>query len=181
MIILFALAMGGSVGIYAMVPLYLVTERGLDKELGNTLLGLSQISGLFMAFFSGWITDRIGEKRAMAITLSIAGLATVLLGALSGGWLKVIIFFQPAFFFSFFPAGFSALSHIVQPNLRSIAASFGTPMAFVLGGGILPAVVGYMGQTTSFSMGIILAGFLIMAGPLLIIFLKLLEAMDEGC
>ena len=181
MVILFALAMGGSVGIYSMLPLYLVAEKGLDRELGNTLLGLSQISGLFMAFVSGWVTDRIGEKRTMAITLSIAGLATILLGALSGGWLKLILFVQPAFFFSFFPAGFSALSHIVQPNLRSIAASFGTPMAFVLGGGILPAVIGYMGQTYSFSMGIILTGFFILAGSVLVFFLNLLEKMDDGC
>ncbi len=181
MVILLALAMGGSVGIYSMLPLYLVTERGLDRELGNTLLGLSQISGLFMAFFSGWVTDRIGEKRAMAITLSVAGLATILLGSLSGGWLKLFLFLQPAFFFSFFPAGFSALSHIVQPNLRSIAASFGTPMAFVLGGGILPAVVGYAGQAASFSTGIVSAGILIMAGSVLVVFLELLEKMDEGC
>jgi NNP family nitrate/nitrite transporter-like MFS transporter len=181
MIFLFALAMGGGVGIYSMLPLYLVTERGLDRDLGNTLLGLSQISGLFMAFLSGWVTDRIGERRAMAITLVAAGLATILLGTLSGGWLKVVLFLQPAFFFSFFPAGFSALSRIVQPNLRSIAASLGIPMAFVIGGGILPAVVGYMGQTNSFSTGITLAGILIAAGSALILFVNLLEEMDEGC
>ncbi|MFC1823380.1 MFS transporter [Thermodesulfobacteriota bacterium] len=181
MIVLFALAMGGSVGIYAMLPLYLVTERGLDHELGNTLVGLSQISGLFMIFFAGWLTDRIGEKRAIAAALLASGIATIMLGMLSGGWLKLMVFLQPAMLACYFPAGFSALSRIVQPGLRSIAASFGPSISFVLGGGILPAAIGYMGQTYSFGLGITMAGGLIVLGSGLVVFLRLLENMEEGC
>ena len=34
MLMLFGLGVSSTVGIYAMLPLYLVSERGLDSELG---------------------------------------------------------------------------------------------------------------------------------------------------
>jgi NNP family nitrate/nitrite transporter-like MFS transporter len=181
MIILFAFGFGGQVGIYAMLPLYLVTEKGLNAEFANTLIGLSQISALFMTFFAGWLTDRIGEKRAISLFLFISGLVTILLGILSGSWLKVIVFLQPALIVCYFPAGFSALSRIVQPDLRSLAAGWTVPSAFLLGGGLFPAVLGYMGQTYTFGLGISLAGCIIAAGSVFAFFLNLLEKMDDGC
>ena len=54
-------------------------------------------------------------------------------------------------------------------------------MGFVLGGGIFPAALGYMGQNFSFSLGIILAGCIIILGAGLVSFLRLLEKMDDGC
>jgi NNP family nitrate/nitrite transporter-like MFS transporter len=181
MVILLALGMGAQVGIYAMLPLYLVTERGLDNETANTLLGMSQVSALFMTFFSGWVTDRIGEKRAISLFLAASGLATVLVGSLSGFWLKASVFVLPALAVCFFPPGFAALSRIVQPNMRSLAAALGPPSAFILGGGLLPAGLGYMGQAHSFGLGIVLAGCIIVLGSALALPLKLLDKMDDGC
>jgi NNP family nitrate/nitrite transporter-like MFS transporter len=181
MVVLFAFAMGGQVGVYTMLPLYLVTDHGMDRDSANTLVGLSQISGLFMTFVAGWISDRIGVKKAMAIFLIAAGIATVLLGSLSGTGLKVIIFLQPAVGVCFFPAAFSALSRIVQPTMRSLAAAFAPPTAFLLGGGLFPVALGYMGQTYSFGLGISLAGCIIIAGSVLVFFIRLLEKMEEGC
>lgn len=181
MVILFALGMGGQVGIYTMLPLYLVGERGMDGDSANTLLGISQVTGLVMTLLGGWITDRIGEKRAIALFLFAAGIATVFLGVLSGAWLKVIVFLQPALIVCFFPAGFAALSRIVQPNMRSLAAAWATPIAFVLGGGILPTMLGYMGQAHTFGLGIALAGVVILLGAVLVPFLILLEKLEEGC
>jgi len=181
MVILFALAMGGQVGVYTMLPLYLVTDHGMNPDSANTLVGLAQISGLFMTFVAGWVTDKIGEKKAMAIFLIAAGIATVLLGSLSGTGLKVIIFLQPAVGVCFFPAAFSALSRIVQPNMRSLAAAFAPPTAFLLGGGLFPMALGYMGQTYSFGLGISLAGCIIAIGSVLVIFIRLLEKMEDGC
>jgi MFS transporter, NNP family, nitrate/nitrite transporter len=181
MVVLFALGMGGQVGVYAMLPLYLVGERGMDGESANTLLGISQATGLVMTFVGGWVTDRIGEKRAIALFLFASGIATVFLGVLSGTWLKVIAFLQPALIVCYFPAGFAALSRIVQPNMRSLAAAWAAPTAFILGGGILPTLLGYMGQAHTFGLGIAMAGFAILLGPALVPFLTLLEKLEEGC
>jgi NNP family nitrate/nitrite transporter-like MFS transporter len=181
MVILFALAMGGQVGVYTMLPLYLVGERGMDGQSANTLVGVSQVTGLVMTFLAGWITDRIGEKRAIALFLFASGIATVFLGVLSGTWLKVIVFLQPALIVCYFPAGFAALSRIVQPSMRSLAAGWAAPTAFILGGGILPTLLGYIGQVHTFGLGIALAGVAIILGSALVPFLTLLEKLEEGC
>jgi NNP family nitrate/nitrite transporter-like MFS transporter len=181
MILLFAVGIGGQIGVYSMMPLYLVAEKGMNTETTNTLIGLSQISALFMTFFSGWVTDRIGEKKAIALFLVISGLMTVLLGITSGTLLKVTIFLQPAITVCYFPPGFAALSRIAQPPIRSLVAAWAAPLAFFLGGGLFPAALAYMGQTLSFSLGLTLAGIVISAGAILVIFLKLLDTVDDGC
>jgi NNP family nitrate/nitrite transporter-like MFS transporter len=181
LIVLFALGMGGQIGVYAMMPLYLVTERGMDAETANTLVGTAQISALFMTFFSGWVTDKIGEKKAIGIFLLLSGIVTALLGLFSGPWLKVMVFLQPALIACFFPPGFAALSRIVQPDYRSLATSWVTPTALVLGGGLLPTVLGYMGEIYSIGTGISIAGILIIAGFPLAFFLKLIDKMEDGC
>jgi NNP family nitrate/nitrite transporter-like MFS transporter len=181
MVILLALGMGGQVGIYAMLPLYLVTERGLAAETANTLLGLSQLSPLVMTFFAGWVTDRIGEKRAIFLFLLGSGIATILVGATSGPWLKLSVFLLPALIVCFFPPGFSALSRIVQPKMRSLVAAMGPPTAFILGGGLLPVALGYMGQAYTFGLGIVLAGCAIMMGSVLVFSLRVLDKIEEGC
>ena len=181
MIILFALGMGGQVGIYAMMPLYLIAERGLPETTANTLIGLSQVSALFMTFFAGWVADRIGEKKAIAVFLLLSGIVTVLLGLASGLWLKVVVFLQPALIVCYFPAGFAALARIVQPNLRSLATAWATPCAIVLGGGLFPLLLGYMGQMVTFASGIVLAGGIIIVGSGLPFLLDLIEKLDDGC
>jgi NNP family nitrate/nitrite transporter-like MFS transporter len=181
MVVLLALGMGGQVGIYAMLPLYLVTERGLDAGTANTLLGLSQLSPLVMTFFAGWVTDRIGEKKAISLFLLASGFAAILVGTTSGPWLKVSVFLLPALIVCFFPPGFSALSRIVQPKMRSLVAAMGPPAAFILGGGLLPAALGYMGQSYSFGLGIVLAGCAIMIGSVVVFSLRMLDKMEEGC
>jgi NNP family nitrate/nitrite transporter-like MFS transporter len=181
MIALLAFGISGHVGIYTMIPLYLISEQGMDAELANTLVGLSQVSTFFMSFFGGWVTDRLGEKRTILLFLLISGSVMVLFGVLSGIWLKVILFLEPAAAVCFFPAAFAALSRIVQPNIRSLATSWAMPVAFIIGGGIFPTALGYMGENFSFSLGISIMGIIIMLGSSLIVFLKLLDQLEEGC
>jgi NNP family nitrate/nitrite transporter-like MFS transporter len=181
MIFLFALGMGAQVGVYTMLPLYLTHERDMSAGAANTLLGLANIAPLATVFASGWITSRIGEKRAVGIFLFLTGIVTVLVGTLSGTWLKVCVVLMAALAVCFFPPAFAALSRIVQPNFRSLAAGFGPPTAFVLGGGLLPTALGYMGQAWSFSRGIIITGAVIAVGASAAFLLRLLTDLDEGC
>lgn len=182
MVLLFAMAMGGNAGIYAMLPLYLVNERGLDLNTANTLIGLSQISGLLMVFVAGLVTDRVGQKTMMTVTLLSAGIFTVLIGALKGGWLIAVIFLQPAVLNAFFPAAFGALSRIAPPNMRSVTNAIGPPLSFLIGGGILPMVIGYLGETKTFASGMILAGVFMLIGPCLMSLLKFGQYDNQpGC
>ncbi|MFW5855363.1 MAG: MFS transporter [Thermodesulfobacteriota bacterium] len=182
MVALFAMAMSGNAGIYAMLPLFLVNEHGMDLKYANTLIGLSQMTGLAMVFFAGWLADRLGERPTMAIALQSAGVTTVLLGLVRDEWLLVIIFIQPAVLNSFFPGAFAALSRIAPPHLRSVTNALGPPSAFLIGGGILPAVIGYLGETYTFASGIMLAGGFMLIGPILTFFLVLGRYDDQaGC
>jgi NNP family nitrate/nitrite transporter-like MFS transporter len=181
MMVLFAMALAGSVGIFTMLPLYLIVERGFDRAYANTLLGLAQISGLLAALVAGWFADRVGPKLAISILLAAGGIATILLGISTGAWLLVTIFIQPALAGSLFPAGFSAMSRIAQPNLRSVVASVVVPSAFFIGVGIFPTIMGYLGQAFSFGLGFALAGSLMLLGPLFAFFLKFIEQAEEGC
>lgn len=182
MVLLFAMAMGGNAGIFAMLPLFLVNEHGFELTQANTLIGFSQIAGLLMVFAAGWIADRFGQKATMAVVLLTAGLSTVLIGLLHGVWLMVIIFIQPVLVNAFFPGAFAALSRIAPPHLRSVINALGPPAAFLIGGGILPSVIGYMGETYTFGAGIILAGVFMLIGPILILFLQLGQYDDQsGC
>ena len=181
MILLFMMALGGSIGIFTVLPLYLITERGMDRTFANTMLGFAQISGFLAALAGGWFADRAGPKWAMAILLLAGGAANVFLGISSERWLLIALFVQPALTGSFFPGAFTALSRIVPANLRSVVASVAIPVAFLMGAGVFPAVYGYLGQTHSFGFGLILAGCFMLVGPLFAFRLRFVETDQEGC
>jgi NNP family nitrate/nitrite transporter-like MFS transporter len=181
MIFLFALGMGTQVGVYTMLPLYLTTERDMSPGGANTLLGLANIAPLVMVFISGWVTSRIGEKRTIGLSLALTGIVTVLVGTLSGVALKVCVVLMAGLAVCFFPPAFAALSRIVQPTYRSLANAAGPPTAFIFGGGLLPTVLGYLGQAASFSLGIIIVGAIVIVGSSASLLLRLLTDLEEGC
>lgn len=180
-IFLFIMALGGSVGIFTVLPLYLIAEQGMDKTFANMVLGFAQISGFLAAFGGGWFADKAGPKPAMAVLLVAGGAANILLGISTGRWLLIMLFIQPALVGSFFPAAFSALSRIVPPNLRSVAASVVIPVAFLTGVGLFPVLYGYLGQIRSFALGLVLAGSFMLLGPLFAFALTFVEHDQEGC
>ncbi len=181
MIFLFALGMGTQVGVYTMLPLYLHLEREMSVESANTLVGLANIAPLVTVFISGWVTSRLGEKRTMGTALFLMGVTTILVGLLSGVGMKICVVLMAALAVCYFPPAFAALSRIVQPNYRSLATAFAPPIGFVLGGGLLPLALGYMGQTWSFSSGIMLIGAVVAVGATAVLPLRLLTDLEEGC
>ncbi len=173
MIFLFSLGLGGTLGIYSMLPLYLTSERGMDLEHANLLVALSRVICVGMAFLSGWATDHLGPRQALAAVFSLNGLLTIALGASQGGWLVFFLFVQPMVAVCFFPAGFAALSRIGPASVRPVAISMTVPPAYLLGGGALPAGIAYLGEAWSFGWGIALTGGFMLLAPLLLIPLRL--------
>lgn len=173
LIFLFSLAITSTLGIYNMLPLYLVAEHGVNHEWANTLVGISRISTLGMAFLSGWATDRLGPKTIMLCVFFVTGILTFLLGIVSTYWVLIVVFLQPVLAVCFYPAGFSALSSISTPENRNVAISLTIPIAFVLGGGAVPAFIGILADLGYFSWGISLSGLLIVTGFFISFFLHL--------
>jgi len=172
MMVLFSLGLCATLGLYTMLPLFLVAQHGLERNWANTLVALSRISGLFMAFLAGWATDRLGPGLTMSGIFLVAGLATILLGTMTGSWLVAMVFFQPVVAGCFFPPGFAALSSIGPPNARNIAVSFTVPVAILVGGGAIPLGIGMMGDAGFFALGVSAAGGLILSGAILALFYK---------
>jgi len=172
MVVLFSLGISSTLGVYTMLPLYLVTEHGMERNWANTLIALSRIAGLVMTLAGGWATDRIGPKQILRIVFLLTGLLTIFIGLASSSWVAVAVFLQPVVAVCFFPAGIAALSMVSSTKERNIAVSLTVPIAFLVGGGAAPTLMGFMGDVGSFGPGIALVGGAILMGAIFSGFLK---------
>ncbi len=175
MVVFFGMGVGASLGVYTMVPLYLVAVEGLERRLANTLVGLSRIAALGVVFLAGWATDRLGPRRTLGAVFLAGGMATMLLGLLHGRWILLPLFLQPVLASSFFPAGLAAAAKIGPPQLRNIAVSFTVAAAHILAAGAIPAGIGFLGDQGLFSLGFILVGLLLIGCIALLKYLKFHE------
>jgi predicted MFS family arabinose efflux permease len=163
---LFCLGMGGSIGTYSMLTLFLVKVHGVARPLANSLLALSRIATLGTILLGGWGADRLGSRRMIGTALLGTGLTTALLGVSSGFWLYLCYFLQPMLAVCFFPAAYAALSAAVPTEHRPIAISLTLPAAFLIGAGAIPAAIGALADAGRFDLGFIGAGSLMAGGGL---------------
>jgi NNP family nitrate/nitrite transporter-like MFS transporter len=176
----FSLAIGASLGVYAILPLYLVAERGMEREWVNALVAFSRLLGLIASFGAGWAADRLGPRRALRGVFLATGTATVLLGFLPGAWLLVPVFLQPVAAVCFFPPGFAALARIGPASTRNVAVALTVPVAFLLGGGAVPAGIAWFGDHGSFAAGIALFGALCLGALALVRTLRFPDEASPG-
>jgi NNP family nitrate/nitrite transporter-like MFS transporter len=155
---LFAVVIGAEIGVYSMIPTYLVSSEGMELNRVNTLLSLSRVSSLVMVFVTGWLVDRFGAKALIMIVLSVSAVLTVLLGFSHEALLLAAVFAQPLVIICFFPAGLSALSDSFSSRLLSLAISFMIPFAYFFGAGLVPAGMGFLGERGLFSVGFYITG-----------------------
>ena len=167
MLVLFCAGIGSFLGIYTMLPLYLVTEQGMGREMANTLVAISRIPGLALVFLSGWATDRFGPKRTLVWIYALTGILTMGLGLAEGVWTSVFVFAQPMIAVCFPPAALVALSLIGTHETRNIAVSLTIPFAFLIGGGMLPILIGILGDAGAFGLGFVIVGALIILASIL--------------
>ncbi|MCX5839213.1 MAG: MFS transporter [Deltaproteobacteria bacterium] len=175
MVVLFGLAIGSSLGLYSMMTLYLVAERGFERGMANTLIGLSRIPVIAITFVSGWLSDRFGPKPTIAAVILFNGLTTILLGILPGRWVILTVFLQPMLTVCFFPAGFTVLSRIVPPSARNLSVSLTVFISYLIGAGFLPMLLGIFGDKGAFAAAFILVGSLMLLSLLLLPRLVLTE------
>lgn len=159
LMLLFSLAIAANVGIYVMLPLFLVSDLGFDQAWANSAVALSRGVGLFIVLAAGMLADRWQPKIAMTVILFICGAFTVLLGVASGPLVIVAVFLQPLLAACFFPSGYSMLT-----QHGPFAVSICLPIAFFIGAGIIPAMLGAMGDADMFSEAMVLSGVVILLG-----------------
>lgn len=161
--IYFAVAAACAMGVFSVLPTYLVVEHALDEQLVNTLIGLSRISGFFAILLAGSLVDRFGFHRVVAIVLSVTGAVTVLIGTVGGPLLLLAVFVQPMIVGAFFPVGLRALTDSVPVAARSLAVALAIPMANLIGAGVTPRLLIAAGAAGRFPLGFIVLGVITVA------------------
>lgn len=177
---LFGLGVSATVGVYAMLPLYLVAERHFESTWANTIVAFSRSYGPLLGLLGGWASDKLGARQTIVISLAFTGTMTLLLGLLSDPWLSAAVLLQPLLAVWFFPAAFAAVAMITPPNARNLAVAFSVPFGFVIGGGAIPTFIGATGDAGSFAAGFTVTGILIGAGALLALALRLPEPAHDS-
>ena len=176
---IFALALGCGMGIYGLLPLYLVSEHSYARPTANLVVALSRLSGFIMIFLAGWLSDRLGPRRTLIGVLATVGIITVLLGQADGNWLLVLVFLQPPLAACFYSPSFAAIGFLSRTETRHVVVSLALAVAVALGGGVLPAGIGFLGEMGHFGWGITGVGVLVLGGLLAMPFLKFSSGSSE--
>lgn len=161
MAVLWSFAAANSLGLYNLIPLFLVKEKGIDLGTANTIFGLSRIGGLFASVLVGFLVDRFGAKRILFTVLLTTALSTVGI-AVSPTFplLVVMLTFQATVSTSFFPAGFVAISKLTDLSERSIYTGVTAAFGVVFGLGLTPVILGAVADVWGFQPGILVLGVL---------------------
>ena len=165
---LFSVGLAAEVGIYNLLPLFLVTERGLTLTQANYLVGLSRIPTLAAVLLAGYVSDRLGWRRTLAGGILVAGSALLLL-ALGPDWIMPpCVVFQALGSGIFWPPALSAMARAGSSETKAIVVSWATACSSVIGAGLVPAGIGALADLGSFSWGLTAAAILILSSLLLI-------------
>jgi NNP family nitrate/nitrite transporter-like MFS transporter len=165
--VLFILGMGLNQGVFVILPLFLVFEKGIDPAMTNTMLAVSRIVAFGMPLAGGWLADRFGPRQIILWALFISALGALFMGWLpeSGIWLALIL--QAGAGVCIFPLCFAVMAMATTPQIRPVAVSVVVPLAHFLGSGLVPFGIGILAETGRFSLGFaLLGGFTLVCLPL---------------
>lgn len=140
--------------IYSISSVYLVSERGLTLEHANLLLSLSRMASIIMVPIGGYLADRYSPKRTLSI-LILLQIVSISMFSSDIYSLQVIGIFLQAGASSFgFPVVFALIPYSFANKDQSVIIALTSPIASVLGTGIVPLILGYMGTEYSFALGL---------------------------
>ncbi|MBN1381088.1 MAG: MFS transporter [Deltaproteobacteria bacterium] len=159
--ILWIFAAGSNIGIYFIAPLYLTKELHLSIGHADSALGISRLGGMAVAIACGYLADWFNLKKIMFAILLLTGLFTIALSVASTKWVAVALFFQATFVTGFFPLTFVMTARLFRQEERGMATGFMLTMGIMLGGGLVPYLLGIAGDLISFRAGILVIGLLV--------------------
>lgn len=166
------LAACSTYGVFSIMPTFLVDEEGLPLELVNGVISASRISGVVMVFLSGWLIDRLGTVRLIAIVMLFTGVLTTAVGLTHGNLLLGIVFFQPVIISAFFPAVISSFAYLGPPEIRNVGVSMTIPFANLASGGVFPSIMGALGNIGKTGLGFSVFGLVMISSLLLLPLLR---------
>lgn len=161
MAILWVFAASCALGLYNIIPLFLVKENGMSLETANTIFGFSRIGGFIVAIIAGFLVDRYGAKKILFLVILFTGLSTMSLAlAQTIPFLVVMLFVQATIYPAFFPVAMVAISRLTDFNERSIFAGTTMAIGVIFGIGLTPVILGAVADVWNFKVGIFALGVL---------------------
>ena len=170
MTLLIGLGISSIQGVYALLPMYLVHEVGMDPQRANSIFALSRIAPLISLMTLGWLPGRIGIRRSVRLFLLLAGLFTMLIGIGHGSILILLVILQPAAGALIVPSALGGIQDINRETSVSVIFSFMLPISTLIATGIVPTFLGFMGDYVSFSAGFVIFGFVLMVMGLVAVY-----------
>ena len=165
---LLVVAATAAIGVYGVLPTYLVLEHGLPERFVNNLVGASRITGFAAILTAGTLADRFGFRPVVAVVLVITGFATLLLGVAQGWLLMASVFLQPLIVSAYFPVALNALANVTAPERRNLAFALAIPMANLVGAGVAPPLFAAAGARGWFPQAFVVLGILVVASVALL-------------
>jgi NNP family nitrate/nitrite transporter-like MFS transporter len=158
----------GAMGIYSIVPLFLVNERDMAIDVANRVLSLSRFGGFIGQIGIGFFLDRYDTRKIIFFLTLFSGMALVGLGMVhSNGLLILMLFLQATFCVVFFPVGIVAISKLTEPDERSFYTGGIMAISTILGLGLGPVFIGFIADTWNFQSSFLLLGVLTLGAGLL--------------
>ncbi|MCX8021972.1 MAG: MFS transporter [Syntrophorhabdaceae bacterium] len=165
---------GCNLGLYLVIPLYLVKELLMDIEEANAIFGMSRIGGAILTVSAGFFVDRISIKKASFLLMASTGIFTLLLTVTNLNFIKVILFFQATVSPTIFTFAMVMIPRLFKEEERGQATGFIVTLTMI-GTGVIPYLLGLSGDYLSFRFGIALLGILTIVSSGLVGLLKDIE------
>ena len=150
-----------SMGLYNIMPLFLVKERGMDIGSANQLFGISRVGGFLAMILIGIILDRFSLKKIFFFITFLTGILTAVMALPKGqNLLFIMLVSQATISVVFFPVGLVVISRITTQKERGIVTGIIFSIAGLLGPGLSPLILGAIADVWSFTVGILVVGII---------------------
>lgn len=162
-----------SMGVYNIVPLYLVDEKSMQIDFANHLFGMSRIGGVIGQILIGFFLDRFSTRKIIFLLVLGSGLSTLGMALVQSQWLFIsLLLLQGTFSVVFFPVGILAISQIAEVHERSVYTGTIMAVSQIVGIGATPFLLGAIADIWSFQLGLVFLGCLTMCLCPIIQFLR---------
>jgi MFS family permease len=146
-------------GLYNVIPLFIVREKGIYLEMANTIFGVSRVGSLFVVLIAGFLVDRFGVKKILFLVFLITGLSTIGVAAAQAlPFLVAMLALQATVSSLFFPVALVAISKLTDFHERSIFTGTTVAIGVVVGVGLTPLILGAVADFWNFESGILVLG-----------------------
>jgi NNP family nitrate/nitrite transporter-like MFS transporter len=165
-------------------PLLPTIEKDLKigHEKAGSLFFLISLGYCIMLLGSSFVSSRLNHRRTIILSTVVVGGALLFVGLSRQFWMiRIGLFALGLAAGLYLPSGIATLTELANPRhwgkavSRNIAVSLTMPVGFLIGGGVIPAMIGVVGQARSFSSGFMILGGVLAGGAFLVRYLKFAE------